>query len=72
MLFRDSALLDRIFRVFDVDDDNQISFYEYLSCLSTLSTKAPKEDKLKCMARLNYILPFENDLIIFLNSFSII
>lgn len=49
MLFRDSALLDRIFRVFDVDDDNQISFYEYLSCLSTISTKAGKEDKLRCM-----------------------
>lgn len=48
MLFRDSALLDRIFRVFDVDDDNQISFYEYLSCLSTISTKAAKEDKLRC------------------------
>lgn len=48
MLFRDSALLDRIFRVFDVDDDNQISFYEYLSCLSTISTKAGKEDKLRC------------------------
>jgi Ca2+-binding EF-hand superfamily protein len=47
MLFRDSALLDRIFRVFDVDDDNQISFYEYLSCLSTISTKAGKEDKLR-------------------------
>eukprot|EP01031_Cornospumella_fuschlensis_P036128 gene36128-43812_t len=47
MLFKDSALLDRIFRVFDADDDNQISFLEYLSCLSTISSKAPKEDKLK-------------------------
>lgn len=47
MLFKDSALLDRIFRVFDADDDEQICFIEYLSCLSTLSNKAPKEDKLK-------------------------
>jgi serine/threonine-protein phosphatase 2B regulatory subunit len=47
MLFKDSALLDRIFRVFDLDDDNQISFPEYLSCLSIISSKATKEDKLK-------------------------
>jgi Ca2+-binding EF-hand superfamily protein len=48
MLFRDNALLDRIFRVFDADDDNQISFYEYISCVSILSSKAAKEDKLRC------------------------
>lgn len=47
MLFKDSALLDRIFRVFDLDDDNQISFTEYLTCLNTISSKAAKEDKLK-------------------------
>lgn len=47
MLFKDSALLDRIFRVFDLDDDNQISFAEYLACLSTISSKATKEEKLK-------------------------
>lgn len=49
MLFKDSALLDRIFRVFDADDDDQISFVEYLTCLSTISSKAPKDDKLKCL-----------------------
>jgi len=47
MLFRDSALLDRIFRVFDADDDNQISFSEYVQCLSVISSKSSKEDKLK-------------------------
>lgn len=47
MLFKDSALLDRIFRVFDADDDNQISFMEFLSCLSIISSKASKEDKIK-------------------------
>jgi Ca2+-binding EF-hand superfamily protein len=49
MLFKDSALLDRIFRVVDVDDDDQISFSEYLSCLSTISNKASQDDKLKCI-----------------------
>lgn len=48
MLLRDSALLDRIFRVFDADDDTLISFGEYLKCLSQLSSKSPREDKLKC------------------------
>lgn len=48
MLFKDSALLDRIFRVFDADDDNQISFMEYISCLSLISSKSAKEDKIKC------------------------
>eukprot|EP00600_Ochromonadales_sp_CCMP1393_P001334 CAMPEP_0174990144 /NCGR_PEP_ID=MMETSP0004_2-20121128/21145_1 /TAXON_ID=420556 /ORGANISM="Ochromonas sp., Strain CCMP1393" /LENGTH=216 /DNA_ID=CAMNT_0016243693 /DNA_START=151 /DNA_END=801 /DNA_ORIENTATION=- len=47
MLFKDSALLDRIFRVFDADQDNQISFPEYLSCMSSISSKSSKEDKLK-------------------------
>ena len=48
MLFKDSALLDRIFRVFDADDDNEIIFSEYLSCMSSISSKATKEEKLKC------------------------
>ena len=47
MLFRDSAVVDRIFRVFDKDDDNMISFEEYLTCLATLSSKASEENKLK-------------------------
>jgi hypothetical protein len=49
MLFKDSALLDRIFRVVDIDDDDHISFHEYLSCLSIISNKASQEDKLKCL-----------------------
>lgn len=47
MLFKDTALLDRIFRVFDLDDDNCICFAEYVNCLSTLSSKASQEDKLR-------------------------
>jgi len=47
MLFKDSALLDRIFRVFDADDNDQISFQEYVQCLSMISSKAPKEEKMK-------------------------
>lgn len=48
MLFRDSALLDRIFRAFDTNDDGFISFSEYVACLSIISNKATQEDKLKC------------------------
>lgn len=47
MLFKDSALLDRMFRVFDNNDDNVITFEEYVACLSVISTKASKEDKMK-------------------------
>mmetsp|Transcript_34864 Transcript_34864/g.75270 ORF Transcript_34864/g.75270 Transcript_34864/m.75270 type:complete len:215 (+) Transcript_34864:64-708(+) len=47
MLFKDSALLDRIFRVFDVDLDNKISFAEYLACMSAISSKSTKEEKLE-------------------------
>lgn len=47
MLFKDSALLDRMFRVFDKNDDNVITFEEYVACLSVVSTKASKEDKMK-------------------------
>lgn len=48
MLFRDSVLVDRIFRVFDKQDHNAITFEEYIACLSVLSNKASDEDKLKC------------------------
>lgn len=47
VLFKDTALLDRIFRVFDQDDDNSITFSEFISCLSTMSSKATQEEKLK-------------------------
>ena len=47
MLFKDSALLDRMFRVFDKNDDNVITFDEYIECLSIISTKATKEEKMK-------------------------
>lgn len=46
MLFRDSALLDRIFKVFDTDNNDLIDFNEYVACLSTVSNKASSEDKL--------------------------
>ena len=53
MLFKDSALLDRMFRIFDRNDDNVISFDEYINCLSVISNKASKDDKMKCK-RLRY------------------
>ena len=39
MRFRDSFLLDRIFSIFDQNQDGDISFQEYLSCLSIISNK---------------------------------
>lgn len=50
MLFRDSVLLDRIFRVFDTDNNDLIDFNEYVACLSNVSNKASSADKLarKC------------------------
>lgn len=47
LLFKDSAMIDRIFRVFDANEDDIISFEEYLQCLSVLSSKASRAEKLK-------------------------
>ena len=47
MMFKETAMLDRIFRVFDKDEDNFISFEEFVECLSALSSKADQSDKLK-------------------------
>ena len=47
LLFKDSAMIDRIFRVFDTNEDDLISFEEYLGCLSVLSSKASPAEKLK-------------------------
>mmetsp|Transcript_26345 Transcript_26345/g.49424 ORF Transcript_26345/g.49424 Transcript_26345/m.49424 type:complete len:247 (-) Transcript_26345:169-909(-) len=47
MLFRDSSLLEQIFRVFDTDHDGSISFSEFISCLSTFSSKGTPEEKLR-------------------------
>lgn len=47
MLFRDSVLLDRIFRIFDTNKDEKINFAEFISCLSVLSNKASTEEKLR-------------------------
>jgi len=56
MLFRDSVLVDRIFRVFDKQDHNAITFEEYIACLSVLSNKASDEDKLKCNQLLIFLI----------------
>jgi hypothetical protein len=50
MLFKDSVLLDRLFMVFDKNDDEHISFSEFVTCVTKLSTKASESDKLRCMA----------------------
>ena len=47
MLFRDTIMLDRMFRVFDANEDQKISFGEYLQCLSVISNKASEAAKLK-------------------------
>lgn len=71
MLFKDSALLDRIFRVVDADDDDQICFIEYLSCLSTISNKASQEDKLRCKSLLFFIRHSHSPSLIVIVSFQI-
>lgn len=45
--FRDSFLLDRIFKIFDKNSDGRITFSEFLSCLSTISSKATQNEKLQ-------------------------
>ena len=45
--FRDSFLLDRIFKIFDKNADGQITFMEFLFCLSTISSKATQHEKLQ-------------------------
>ena len=40
-------MLDGIFKAFDLDNDGLIDFDEYILCLSTVSSKAPADDKLK-------------------------
>ena len=55
MLFRDSALLDRIFKVVDTDNDGLIDFNQYIACLSKVSNKASPEDKLKCTPTCLYL-----------------
>lgn len=47
VMFKDSALLDRIFRIFDNNDDGSISFNEYVIGISTLSSKTSHEEKMK-------------------------
>ena len=47
MRFRDSLLCDRIFSIFDSNRDGNVSFEEFIKCLSALSTKATQEEKLK-------------------------
>jgi hypothetical protein len=54
MLFEDSTLLDRMFRVFDKNDDNVVTFAEYVECLSVISSKGTKEDKTKCKNQSDY------------------
>ena len=34
--------------MFDHDDDGRIDFFEYISCLSAISSKSTKDEKLKC------------------------
>ena len=47
LMFKDTAMLDRIFRVFDEDEDQRISFPEYVKCVSVISSKASEAEKLK-------------------------
>ena len=58
LLFKDSVLVDRIFQVFDRDDDGEICFQEYVACLSILSLKASSEEKLTCNTLRSFMINF--------------
>jgi hypothetical protein len=47
LMFRSRLLGPRLFRVFDADSDGRINFTEFVACLSSMSTKATPEEKLK-------------------------
>ena len=58
MMFKNSILLHRIFSVFDSDKDGTIDFNEFIRCLSTMSSKATPEEKLKCNIHVSLHLQF--------------
>lgn len=45
MMFASSSIVDRIFQVFDKNEDDMISFSEYFSCISTISSNGTTESK---------------------------
>jgi len=47
LILKSSALIDNIFRVFDEDKDNCISFKEYINNLILMSPMASYDEKLK-------------------------
>lgn len=46
--FRDSAFVNRIFQLFDKNEDNAINFNEFICGLSVLSIRGTLEEKLQC------------------------
>ena len=44
----ESFFMERMFRLFDEDGDNQINFREFVSGLAILASRASTEDKIKC------------------------
>lgn len=45
---KESLYVDRIFQLFDANNDSCISFSEFLQSVSILSSKATTEEKLRC------------------------
>lgn len=45
---KESLYVDRIFQLFDTNDDSCISFAEFLQSVSILSSKASADEKLRC------------------------
>ncbi len=44
---RDNPIVQRVISVFDKNNDNKISFYEFITGLSTLTSSTNTEDKIK-------------------------
>lgn len=45
---KDGLYLERLFALFDSNNDGSIAFKEFLQCISFLSSKMPKEERVKC------------------------
>lgn len=46
---KESLYVDRIFQLFDINNDSLISFSEFLQSISILSSKGKPDEKMRCM-----------------------
>ena len=46
---KEGFFFERIFSMFDKNNDGQIVFTEFVKCLAFLTSRIPMEDRLQCM-----------------------